>query len=70
MLLINIKGDDEMNKKFSISVDMDVFQRLEELRGNKTQFRSGFINSLLKEKLGIPERPERIPASMKTTLMT
>jgi len=41
-------------KKISITVDDEVFQRIEEMRGNKTQFRSWYINVAIREKIGLP----------------
>jgi metal-responsive CopG/Arc/MetJ family transcriptional regulator len=39
--------------RITICVEPEVFQALETLRGTKTQFRSEFINELLREKLGL-----------------
>lgn len=38
----------------SISFEQDVFERLEELRGNQSKFRSKYINDMLREKLNLP----------------
>jgi metal-responsive CopG/Arc/MetJ family transcriptional regulator len=40
-------------KKISISVDIDVFHRLEQLRAGRTQFRSEYINTVLRTDLGL-----------------
>jgi metal-responsive CopG/Arc/MetJ family transcriptional regulator len=40
----------------SINFEKDVFEKMEELRGTNTQFRSKFINNVLREKLGLPQK--------------
>jgi metal-responsive CopG/Arc/MetJ family transcriptional regulator len=42
-----------MNVKISISLEDEVFQHIEKMRGNKTQFRSQYINQALREKMGL-----------------
>lgn len=39
--------------KISISLDFDVFERIEQLRGSRTQYRSKFINGVLRQVLGL-----------------
>lgn len=40
--------------KITIMVDNEVFQRIEQMRGTRTQFRSGYVNTALREKMGLP----------------
>lgn len=42
-----------------ISFEPEVFAALESLRGNKAHFRSGYINSLVREKLKLPEKAKK-----------
>ena len=42
-------------QKITISIEPEVFQRIEILRGTKTKFRSAYINQALREKLGLAE---------------
>lgn len=39
-----------------ISFDPDIFEALEKLRGNSAQFRSVFINKLIRKELGMVKR--------------
>lgn len=43
-------------KRITINVSDEVFKKIEVLRGTKPHFRSGFINSILEERFGIPGR--------------
>jgi metal-responsive CopG/Arc/MetJ family transcriptional regulator len=43
----------------SISFEQDVFERLEQLRGNQSKFRSRYINDLLREKLNLPRKEQK-----------
>jgi len=40
-------------ERFTICVEPEVFRALEKLRGTRTQFRSKFINDILREKMGL-----------------
>lgn len=39
----------ETKQKFSISVDKEIFKKIEQLRGTSAHFRSDFINRILVE---------------------
>ncbi len=43
-------------KKISISIDLDVFEAIEKMRGTRTQFRSEFVNAVLRKKLGLDKK--------------
>jgi hypothetical protein len=52
-----VKEMEYSNRKIvGIAFEPDIFEAVEEGRGRAN--RSKFINSILKEKLGLPERPE------------
>lgn len=39
-------------KKISVSIDLELFEAIEKMRGTRTQFRSQYINQAIKEKMG------------------
>jgi len=45
-----------MKNCISVSLDTDVFKKIERMRGTKPHFRSGFINDVLRERLGLPDK--------------
>lgn len=48
-----------MVEKISISLDTDVFKKIEKMRGNRTQFRSKYINSVLRKALNLTGTEEK-----------
>ena len=54
-----------MKNKISITLDDEVFEHIETLRGTRTQFRSEYINDALREKMGF-EKTEPMGASTST----
>jgi metal-responsive CopG/Arc/MetJ family transcriptional regulator len=53
-----------MKYKLSITLDDEVFNHIESLRGTRTQFRSEYINYALREKIGLEKtEPGGAPTS-------
>jgi metal-responsive CopG/Arc/MetJ family transcriptional regulator len=48
-----------MTRRISINISEDVFKKVEEKRGTRSHFRSGYIDDILREKFGIPKRDEK-----------
>jgi len=43
-------------KTVNINLSEEVFKEIEKKRGPKPHFRSGYIDQILREKFGIPQR--------------
>lgn len=51
-----------MTRKITISLSDHVFNKIEELRGTETRFRSGYIDGVLRKELGLKtQEPMTIP---------
>lgn len=46
-------------ERLTISLQPEVFQALESLRGSKTHFRSGYINEILRKEFGLTGKAKR-----------
>jgi hypothetical protein len=40
----------------TMSLDLDVLERIEDLRKGRAHFYSGFVNSVLRKEFGLPEK--------------
>jgi len=54
-LLLN-KYKEKNMKTVNINLSEEVFKEIEKKRGPKPHFRSGYIDQILREKFGIPQR--------------
>lgn len=48
-----------MKNKIRLTLDHEVFEYIETLRGTRTQFRSEYINDALREKMGLEKTEPR-----------